>query len=216
MRIDVTIQANKTAKHPVEGRYLHVVSAGGDFSIAAKGIGEIQVGAGGNAEIPPGVQQLEFRDKSGQANNIKLENTDVPFQRAGEQVEVVNKITVTEIEKPIQVEVTSEAVFAEGSEFGLVNAGSLSESLDVPIPSGSREKIVDANANRKELMLTVSGGNQLNTVRVGGPGVDAGRGYALYAGAGAIALFEISSTGAVHMYNEGQEQVTVSVLELLK
>lgn len=216
MRIDVTIQANKTAKHPVEGRYLHVVNASGEFSIAAKGIGEIQVGAGGNAEIPAGVQQLEFRDKSGQVNSIQLENTDVPFQRAGEQVEVVNKITVTEIEKPIQVEVTTEAQFAEGTEFGLVNAGSLSESPDINIPAGSGKSIVPANPNRKELMLTVSGGSQLNTVRVGGAGVDAGRGYALYAGAGAIALFEISSTGAVHMHNEGQEQVTVSILELLK
>lgn len=219
MRIDVDIQANKTAKSPVEGRYLHVVSAGGEFSISAKGVGELFFNAGGYAEIPSGVKTLEYRDKSGSFNPVVLENTDVIKKQAGEQVQVVNSIEVQRIVEPIAVEVTAEATFPPGTEMGVMPPASLQEIADVPVNSGSIGLIVAANPNRKKLMFVITAPDNsanLNVCRLGGAGVVAGSGYKYFAGKGAIAIGEVDVTGPVHLFNEGQDTVTVSVTEVLK
>lgn len=219
MSQSVTLEANRPKNVTIDGRYLYVISAAGAFKASAKGIGEIRFDAGGHAEIPPNVHSLTFRDTSGEVNHIEIESTDIKKRGSGENVHVSNAVVVQEILKPIEVSVTTQAEFAAGSEFGLVSNGAFVALDDVPVLSGSGGQIVAANSNRKVLFVSISApvdSTNLNECRLGGASVSASKGVQQFCGNGVVATMTLEMNGPLHLFNAGQDTVSVSISELVK
>jgi hypothetical protein len=92
----------------------------------------------------------------------------------------------------------------------------VAEVPDVPVSNGQTVQVVPANANRREVVLQMNAGANLCAVRVGSATVAVGRGLKVLAGAGMQGSITLNTTAAIHVRNEGPDQVDIAVLEVTK
>ncbi len=97
-----------------------------------------------------------------------------------------------------------------------LDESTVSDAEDIPVTSGSKQQIAAANPNRKELIIQASADANQCVLRVGGSTVADGRGLKLFAGAGLQGSITLETTAAVHVHNEGPDQVDIAVLEVNK
>ena len=122
-------------------------------------------------------------------------------------VKVVNSISVEEIKQQVNVKINDEVKVLARSEVGL----GLDSLDDIDIEPQQSKKVIDANPNRKELILQNTSANPVE-IRVGGANVGQRNGGIIKAG-GALGL---SNGAAVYVFNTDQSfSAKLSVIEVL-
>lgn len=92
----------------------------------------------------------------------------------------------------------------------------LAEVPDVQVTNAQTVQLLAANANRREVIIQANAGDSLCKLRIGSATVAAGRGLVLLAGAGLQGSITLNTTAAIHVHNEGPDQVDVSITEINK
>ncbi|TMO53090.1 hypothetical protein [Pseudoalteromonas phenolica] len=123
-------------------------------------------------------------------------------------VKVVNSISVDEIKQQVNVKINDEVKVLSRSEVGL----GLNSLDDIDLDPRAKEKVADANPQRKELMLQNTSPNPVD-IRVGGENVGQRNGFIIKEGG-----FLVVSNGAeLYAYNtDTSSTAKLSVIEVLQ
>lgn len=194
-------------------KYLNVFSSNRAFSISSKdeGLAKTTVKAGFSYDLE-GYRLITF-------HNDGIDDLDTDFEMStlrvvtgsNAGVEILNTPTIQRIIEPIAV--TAEATVENGT-MHLIAAGSLADIVDITINANSAKDILVANADRKSALIQVISATK-TPVRIGGATVASGRGIYASGSLANPAIIPISVKGLIRIYNDSNEQATISAVELL-
>ena len=154
------------------------------------------------------IKRIEIHNPSDDELRIEYEIAHIHITSVADgNVKVVNSISVDEIKQPVDAKIDHEVKVLARSEVGL----GLDSLDDIDIEPQQSKKVIDANPNRKELILQNTSANPVE-IRVGGANVGQRNGGIIKAG-GALGL---SNGAAVYAFNTDQSySAKLSVIEVL-
>ncbi|RZQ54920.1 hypothetical protein C1E23_01145 [Pseudoalteromonas phenolica] len=154
------------------------------------------------------IKRIEIHNPSDDELRIEYEIAHIHITSVADgNVKVVNSISVDEIKQQVNVKINDEVKVLARSEVGL----GLDSLDDIDIEPQQSKKVIDANPNRKELILQNTSANPVE-IRVGGANVGQRNGGIIKAG-GALGL---SNGAAVYAFNTDQQYAAkLSIIEVL-
>lgn len=194
-------------------KYLNVFSANRAFAISSKdeGLAKTTVKAGFSYDLE-GYRLVTFHNDGIDDLNAEFEMSTLRILTGSSSgVEIVNEPWLMGFRNPIAV--TAEATVENGTMHVLA-ASSLADIADININANSAKDILVANADRKSALIQVISATK-TPVRIGGATVASGRGIYASGSLANPAIIPISAKGLIRIYNDSNEQATISVTELL-
>lgn len=154
------------------------------------------------------IQRIEIHNYGDDELHLEYEIAHIHITSVSDgNVKVVNSISVDEIKQQVNVKINDEVKVLARSEVGL----GLDSLDDIDIEPQQSKKVIDANPNRKELILQNTSANPVE-IRVGGANVGQRNGGIIKAG-GALGL---SNGAAVYAFNTDQSySAKLSIIEVL-
>ncbi|MEQ3511955.1 hypothetical protein ABMY35_01100 [Pseudoalteromonas sp. BZB3] len=203
----ISVQPHSNAQLQTPAKFLSILDASHTFIITVPDNGDV-VGATGRQYELDNVNYVIVDNPSDDVLEIEFERSNIRITAIADgNVKVVNKLKIDSIDDEVNVKINDEVKVLSRSEVGL----GLDSLDDIDIEPQQSKKVINANPNRKELILQNTSANPVE-IRVGGVNVGQRNGGIIKAG-GALGL---SNGAAVYAFNTDQSySAKLSIIEVL-
>ena len=185
------------------GRYFNVLTTNRSFQISSvhQGLEKATV-KGGHSYDLNGVDIIDIHNDGNDDLVVEFEVSDLKtVSGSNSGIEIVNAPTIKRIVEPVTAHTKS------------LNPITLQTALDITLVPGERKKLTDASVSRYELLIQNISGTR-TFVRVGDSSVSAVKGLIVVGSRNSPATMSLNTGGAVYVYNDSDQQVTLSILEV--
>lgn len=191
---NTTIAANSEQRVPTSSRYLKIESTSAPFYIKneERGINEILLKQNSTVDTED-VGFLFFVNNTDtpidvvyQVTGLRVDNGDTGA------VEIIGKVTVDTIENGVTVSTSVGSV-------EILPANEFSELADITLSTTTKQLVLAADSNRKEVELFLHSSTDLSEVRVGSTNITDNKGRILKGGAGNVGTMTIKGTDAIYV-----------------
>jgi len=203
----ISVQPHSNAQLQTPAKFLSILDASHTFIITVPDDGDV-VGATGRQYELNNANYVIVDNPSDDVLEIEFERSNIRITAIADgNVKVVNKLKIDSIDDEVNVKINDEVKVLSRTEVGL----GLNSLDDIDIDPQQSKKVIDANPNRKELILQNTSANPVE-IRVGGANVGQRNGGIIKAG-GALGL---SNGAAVYAFNTDQSySAKLSIIEVL-
>jgi len=194
-------------------KWLEVRYSDGEIEISAPNLSPVRLSSGEVYDVS-GVAKLTVRNASGAANKVTLQTFDrLKVGNLATDVSVSNAVIVERINQPLDFE--ANVVFEEGTVH-VISGAQVADKDDINISSKQSKKLVDANPNRKAVLIQILS-DAKTALRIGSSNVSAIRGIYAAGSKLAPAIVPIETSAELHAFNDTDGvAAVVSITEVLK
>ena len=208
----ITLQPNEERPIPTGGLYLSIIEASAKFIVKGQGLGGELTGEIGRQFKVPGINQVEFENRSGSPIDIEYESSNIEvFNSSKGVVSVGNEITVKRIVEAIQVNANATV---ENGKMTDLSANAYAPLANLNIPVGQARKFADARAESGRIVTVqpvTEGNTDLSKLRIGiNNTVDNSGGILIMGDIDSLTGYEFPTETEVWLFNAGDEAAEVT------
>ncbi|MCJ8320430.1 MAG: hypothetical protein MJK12_12405 [Colwellia sp.] len=199
------VAPNGQKRVPTSAKYLTIIKTSGALTVFNEefGVNEFQLKQNSIVETE-GVKSLFFVNKSDVELVVEYQTTDLKvFSGDSGTVEITGSVVVDRIEQGITVTTSVGSV-------EIIVPNTVDDLVDIPLPANSKVLAAAADAERKEIMIQLSG-STFSTVRVGSVNVSNNRGRILQGGGAQVGDMTLVTSGEIYVHNTTNNALTLSV-----